>query len=62
MTFSPTFDLVRQLDYKAQWYRCELIKIDRYFRCSKLCSNRGHVVEKSPLNIVLNVIVTMLGI
>ncbi|NER07342.1 MAG: IS200/IS605 family element transposase accessory protein TnpB, partial [Okeania sp. SIO3C4] len=44
-------ELVRQLDYKAQWYGRELIKIDRYFPSSKRCSNCGYVVEKLPLNI-----------
>ncbi|NEO53326.1 MAG: IS200/IS605 family element transposase accessory protein TnpB [Okeania sp. SIO3B5] len=44
-------ELVRQLEYKAQWYGRELIKIDRYFPSSKRCSNCGHIVEKLPLNI-----------
>ncbi|NES67169.1 MAG: IS200/IS605 family element transposase accessory protein TnpB, partial [Okeania sp. SIO2D1] len=52
-------ELVRQLEYKAEWYGRELIKIDRYFPSSsfrgaaltKRCSNCGHVVEKLPLNI-----------
>ncbi len=44
-------ELVRQLEYKAEWYGRELIKIDRYFPSSKRCSNCGYVVEKLPLNI-----------
>ncbi|NEQ77677.1 MAG: transposase [Okeania sp. SIO2C9] len=44
-------ELVRQLEYKAEWYGRELIKIDRYFPSSKSCSNCGYVVEKLPLNI-----------
>ena len=44
-------ELVRQLEYKAEWYGRQLIKIDRYFPSSKRCSNCGHVVEKLPLNI-----------
>ena len=44
-------ELVRQLDYKAEWYGRELIKVERYFPSSKRCSNCGHVVEKLPLNI-----------
>ncbi|MDJ0518432.1 MAG: RNA-guided endonuclease TnpB family protein [Trichodesmium sp. MO_231.B1] len=44
-------ELIRQLDYKAEWYGRELIKIDRYFPSSKRCSNCGHIVEKLPLNI-----------
>ncbi|NER07857.1 MAG: IS200/IS605 family element transposase accessory protein TnpB, partial [Okeania sp. SIO3C4] len=44
-------ELVRQLEYKAEWYGRELIKIDRYFPSSKRCSNCGHIVEKLPLSI-----------
>jgi putative transposase len=44
-------ELVRQLDYKAEWYGRELIKIDRWFPSSKRCSNCGHIAEKMPLNI-----------
>ncbi|NEP03618.1 MAG: IS200/IS605 family element transposase accessory protein TnpB [Okeania sp. SIO2G4] len=44
-------ELVKQLEYKAEWYGRQLIKIDRYFPSSKRCSNCGHVVEKLPLNI-----------
>ena len=44
-------EIVRQLEYKAQWYGRQLIKIDRYFPSSKGCSNCGYVVEKLPLNI-----------
>ncbi|NER04951.1 MAG: IS200/IS605 family element transposase accessory protein TnpB, partial [Okeania sp. SIO3C4] len=44
-------EIVRQLEYKADWYGRELIKIDRYFPSSKRCSDCGHVVEKLPLNI-----------
>ncbi len=52
-------ELVRQLEYKAEWYGRELIKIDRYFpsasfrgaALTKRCSNCGHVVEKLPLKI-----------
>ncbi|NEP80373.1 MAG: IS200/IS605 family element transposase accessory protein TnpB [Okeania sp. SIO3B3] len=44
-------ELVRQLEYKAEWLGRELVKIDRYFPSSKRCSNCGHIVEKLPLNI-----------
>jgi putative transposase len=44
-------ELVRQLDYKAEWYGRELIKIDRWFPSSKRCSNCGHIAETMPLNI-----------
>ena len=44
-------ELVRQLEYKSEWYGRELVKIDRWFPSSKRCSNCGHIVEKMPLNI-----------
>ena len=44
-------ELVRQLEYKSEWYGRELVKIDRWFPSSKRCSNCGHIVEKMPLEI-----------
>ena len=44
-------ELVRQLEYKCNWYGHTLIKIDRWFPSSKRCGNCGHIVEKMPLNI-----------
>ena len=44
-------ELVRQLEYKCDWYGRDFIKIDRWFPSSKRCSNCSHVVEKLPLNI-----------
>jgi putative transposase len=44
-------ELVRQLEYKCDWYGRTFIKIDRWFPSSKRCSNCGHVVDKLPLNI-----------
>jgi putative transposase len=44
-------ELVRQLDYKCDWYGRTLIKIDRWFPSSKRCGNCGHIVDKLPLNI-----------
>jgi putative transposase len=44
-------ELVRQLDYKCDWYGRTLIKIDRWFPSSKQCGNCGHIVDKMPLNI-----------
>lgn len=35
-------EFVRQLEYKTQWYGRDLVKIDRYFPSSKLCSDCGH--------------------
>ena len=44
-------ELVRQLEYKCDWYGRTLIKIDRWFPSSKRCGNCGHIIEKMPLNI-----------
>jgi len=44
-------ELVRQLEYKCDWYGRTLVKIDRWFPSSKRCSKCGHIVEKLPLNI-----------
>jgi putative transposase len=44
-------ELVRQLEYKCDWYGRTFVKIDRWFPSSKRCSDCGHVVDKLPLNI-----------
>ncbi|WP_448524697.1 RNA-guided endonuclease InsQ/TnpB family protein [Parathermosynechococcus lividus] len=44
-------EMVRQLEYKAQWYGRTLIKIDQWFPSSKRCGNCGHIIERLPLNI-----------
>jgi putative transposase len=44
-------ELVRQLEYKCQWYGRELVKLDRFFPSSKRCGNCGHVIDKLPLSI-----------
>lgn len=44
-------ELIRQLEYKCEWYGREFIKIDRWFPSSKRCSHCGQVVEKLPLNL-----------
>jgi putative transposase len=44
-------ELVRQLEYKCEWYGRSLVKIDRGFPSSKRCGHCGHVVEKLPLNV-----------
>jgi putative transposase len=43
--------LVRQLEYKCQWYGRTLVKIDRWFPSSKRCEKCGHVVDKLPLDV-----------
>lgn len=44
-------ELVRQLEYKCDWYGRTFVKIDRWFPSSKRCGQCGHIVEKLPLNI-----------
>lgn len=44
-------ELVRQLEYKCDWYGRTFVKIDRWFPSSKRCGKCGHIVEKLPLNI-----------
>ena len=43
--------LVRQLEYKCDWYGRTLVKIDRWFPSSKRCAECGHIVEKLPLDV-----------
>ena len=44
-------ELVRQLEYKCDWYGRALIKIDRWFPSSKRCFDCGHILSKFPLNL-----------
>ena len=44
-------ELVRQLEYKCDWYGRRLVKIDRWFPSSKRCSSCGHTARKLPLSI-----------
>jgi len=44
-------ELVRQLEYKCDWYGRRLVKIDRWFPSSKRCNSCGHTVDKLPLSI-----------
>jgi putative transposase len=44
-------ELVRQLEYKSQWYGRSVVTIDKWFPSSKRCGNCGHIIEKLPLNI-----------
>ncbi len=43
-------ELFRQLDYKSRWYRSRLVKADRWFPSSKLCSGCGVVKAKLHLS------------
>ncbi|HHD1572314.1 TPA: IS200/IS605 family element RNA-guided endonuclease TnpB [Enterococcus faecalis] len=42
---------VTKLQYKADWYGCEIIKVDKWFPSSQICSECGHKDGKKPLNI-----------
>ena len=44
-------EFVRQLEYKADWYGKEVIKIDTWFPSSQICSNCGHKDGKKALSI-----------
>jgi len=44
-------ELVRQLEYKAQWYGRTLVKIDRWFPSSKTCSCCGHKLDELRLDV-----------
>ena len=42
---------VRQLEYKAEWYGREIIKIDTWYPSSQICSNCGYKDGKKALSI-----------
>ena len=44
-------EFVRQLEYKADWYGREIIRIDTWFPSSQICSNCGHKDGKKTLSI-----------
>jgi putative transposase len=44
-------ELVRQLEYKADWYGRTLVKIDRWYPSSKRCYACGHVLDALPLDV-----------
>ncbi|MFI0352097.1 RNA-guided endonuclease InsQ/TnpB family protein [Actinomadura sp. 9N407] len=44
-------DLRTMLEYKADWYRRELVVIDRWFPSSKLCSRCGTIAGEMTLDV-----------
>lgn len=44
-------EFVRQLEYKADWYGREIIKIDTWYPSSQICSNCRHKDGKKTLSI-----------
>ena len=44
-------EFVRQLEYKANWYGREIIKIDTWYPSSQICSHCGHKDGKKALSV-----------
>ena len=44
-------EMVRQLEYKADWYGRTLVKIDKFYPSSKRCFDCGHIMQKMPLQV-----------
>lgn len=44
-------ELVRQLEYKCEWYGRTLVKIDQWYPSSKRCNTCGHVRSELPLDV-----------
>jgi putative transposase len=44
-------DFRSTLEYKAAWYGREVIAVDRWFPCSRLCSACGTLQDKMPLSV-----------
>lgn len=43
--------LVSMLTYKANWYGCNLVRIDQWYPSSKRCSDCGYIADKMPLSV-----------
>ncbi len=44
-------EMVRQFEYKADWYGRTLVKIDKFYPSSKRCFDCGHIMQKMPLQV-----------
>lgn len=44
-------EFVRQLEYKAQWYGREIVRIDTWYPSSQICSNCGHKDRRKPISV-----------
>jgi putative transposase len=44
-------ELIRQLEYKAAWYRRTLVKIDKWYPSTKRCSACGHILDSLALSV-----------
>ncbi len=46
-------ELVRQLEYKADWYGRTLVKIDKFYPSSNRCFDCGYILPRMPLRVRL---------
>lgn len=44
-------ELVRQLEYKADWYGRTLVKVDKDFASTLICSSCGHKLDEMRLDV-----------
>ena len=44
-------EFVRQLEYKANWYGREIVRIDTWYPSSQICSTCGYKDGKKPLSV-----------
>src|SRR5215467_10881645 len=44
-------ELVRQLEYKAEWYGRTLVKIDKWYPSSKRCFACGHILDSLSVDV-----------
>lgn len=44
------YEFRRQLEYKGNWYGCEIVKADRFFPSSKMCSGCGNIKKDLKLS------------
>jgi putative transposase len=44
-------ELIRQLEYKSEWYGRTLVKIDKWYPSSKRCHDCGHILDSLTLDI-----------
>jgi putative transposase len=42
---------VSMLEYKGEWYGCQVVKVDRWYPSSRTCSECGMILESLPLSI-----------